>query len=94
VSVWLAKVQVTLKPVVNDPEGLTIARALHQLGFGGVESVRAGKYFEIQITADDRAAAEREAEGMCRRLLANPVVEDYRFTLGRAARPVGPQSPA
>ncbi len=92
-SVWLVKVQVTLKPVVNDPEGLSIARALHQLGFGGVESVRAGKYFEIEITADDRAAAEREAHGMCRRLLTNPVVEDYRFTLARAARSGARRSP-
>ena len=92
-SVWLAKVQVTLKPVVNDPEGLSIARALHQLGFAGVESVRAGKYFEIQITADDRAAAEREADGMCQRLLANPIVEDYRFTLARSVGSVGPRSP-
>ena len=82
---WLARIRVTLKPVVNDPEGSSISQALHQLGFDGVQSVRAGKYFEVRIAAEDRAAAERATEAMCRRLLANPVIEQYRFTVGRAA---------
>jgi phosphoribosylformylglycinamidine synthase len=92
-SLWLARVQVTLKPVVNDPEGLSVADALHQLGFDGVRSVRAGKYFEIEVEADDRDAAGSAADAMCRRLLANPVVERYRFTLGRrSARPAAPRA--
>ena len=85
-SDWLARVRVTLKPVVNDPEGSSIAQALGQLGFGGVESVRVGKYFEVRLEAADRAAAEAATEAMCRRLLANPVIEEYRFRLGRASR--------
>jgi phosphoribosylformylglycinamidine synthase len=76
---WLARVYVTLKPVVNDPQGLTIRQALTDLGFRSVRQVRSGKYFEIQLEAPDRAAAEAEVEAFCRRLLANPVIEDYRF---------------
>ncbi len=78
---YLARVYVTLKPTVNDPQGLTIRGALHSLGFGDVESVRAGKYLEIQIAAKDRKKAEKQLAEMCRKLLANPVIEDYRFEL-------------
>src|SRR3954467_9101741 len=80
---WLARVQVTLKPVVNDPAGLSISEALRHLGFVGLEGVRAGKYFEIELRAADRAAAEATADAMCRQLLANPVVEEYAVTVGR-----------
>lgn len=80
-AMFLARVYVTLKPTVNDPQGLTIRGALHSLGFAGVESVRAGKYMEIRIDAPDRAAAEAQAGEMCRKLLANPVIEDFRFEL-------------
>jgi phosphoribosylformylglycinamidine synthase len=80
---WLARVQVTLKPVVNDPAGLSIGQALRHLGFDGLEGVRAGKYFEIELRAADRAAAEAAADAMCRQLLANPVVEEYAVTVGR-----------
>ncbi len=76
---WLAKVFVTLKPVVNDPQGLTIQGALHNLGFAAVSSVRAGKYFEIRVDVPEKAEAERAVGEMCARLLANPVIEDYRF---------------
>ncbi len=80
---WLARVQVTLKPVVNDPAGLSIGEALRHLGFDGLEGVRAGKYFEIELRAADRAEAEAKADAMCRQLLANPVVEEYTVTVGR-----------
>ncbi len=76
---FLARVYVTLKPTVNDPQGLTIRGGLHSLGFTGVDSVRAGKYMEIRIDAPDRAAAEAQVTEMCRKLLANPVIEDFRF---------------
>ncbi len=76
---WLARVYVTLKPVVNDPQGLTIQQALSELGFRSVRQVRSGKYFEIRLEAPNRAAAEAEVDAFCRRLLANPVIEDYRF---------------
>jgi phosphoribosylformylglycinamidine synthase len=90
---WLARVQVSLKPVVNDPAGLSIAGALRHLGFSGVESVRAGKYFEVELRAVDRAEAEAQADAMCRRLLANPVVEEYVVTVGRPRRRI-PHPPA
>ncbi|MCC6175446.1 MAG: phosphoribosylformylglycinamidine synthase subunit PurS [Chloroflexi bacterium] len=82
----MARVQVTLKPVVSDPAGTSIAQALKHLGFQGVEGVRAGKYFEIEVRAADKAAAESAADAMCRQLLANPVVEEYRVTVVRASR--------
>jgi phosphoribosylformylglycinamidine synthase len=78
---FLARVYVTLKPTVNDPQGLTIRGALHSLGFAGVEGVRAGKYMEIRLDAADQAAARAEIEAMCRKLLANPVIEDFWFEL-------------
>lgn len=80
---WRARVFVSLKPVVNDPQGLSIRGGLHQLGYAEVESVRAGKFLELTLRAADRADAERQVEAMCRRLLANPVIEDFRFTLAR-----------
>lgn len=81
---WRARIVVTLKPVVNDPQGLSIRGALHQLGYPGVESVRAGKHFDLRLQADSREQAEQQVEAMCRRLLANPVIERYRYTLARA----------
>ena len=78
---FLVKVHVTLKPAVNDPQGITIARALGRLGFDGVESVRAGKYFELRINEADRATAEKKVRAMCEKLLANPVIERFSFDL-------------
>jgi phosphoribosylformylglycinamidine synthase len=78
---FLARVYVTLRPTVNDPQGLTIRGGLHQLGYGEVESVRAGKYLELRLDATDAAAAEARVQEMCRRLLANPVIEDFRFVI-------------
>jgi len=82
--VFLAKVYVTLKPTVNDPQGLTIKGGLHSLGFASVESVRAGKYMEIRLDGDSRQEAERLLNEMCRQLLANPIIENYRFELEEA----------
>jgi len=81
---FLARVYITLKPTVNDPQGLTIKGALHSLGFAGVESVRAGKYMEIRIDAPDKTAAEAQVAEMCRKLLANLVIEDFRFEIEEA----------
>jgi len=81
---FLAKVYVTLKPTVNDPQGLTIMGGLHSLGFQSVQGVRAGKYMEIRLNGSDRAAVEAEVAEMCRKLLANPVIEDFRFELEEA----------
>jgi phosphoribosylformylglycinamidine synthase PurS subunit len=81
VSLYLARVYVTLKPTVNDPQGLTIKGGLHSLGFAEVEDVRAGKYMVIHLDANDRAHAEKQVAEMCRLLLVNPVIEEYRFEL-------------
>ena len=82
---FLARVYITLKPTVNDPQGLTVRGALHSLGFQGVEAVRAGKYMEIRLDAPDAGAATAEVTAMCTKLLANPVIEDYRFEIEQAA---------
>ena len=76
---FLARVYVTLKPTVNDPQGLTIKGALHSLGFAEVDSVRAGKYMELRVDAKDKKTAEKQVNEMCDKLLANPVIEEYRF---------------
>ena len=78
---FLAKVHVTLKPTVNDPQGLTIARALGRLGFDSVSSLRAGKYFELKIEGDDEAVAEVDVKSMCEKLLSNPVIETFTYEL-------------
>lgn len=76
---YLARVYITLKPTVNDPVGLTIRGGLRDLGFAGVESVRSGKYMEVRLDAGSEQDAESELRGMCEKLLANPVIEEYRF---------------
>jgi len=76
-----ANVYVTLKEEVLDPQGDAVRRALGQLGFEDVESVRVGKLIEIDIAGDDRVAAEKELRSMCEKLLSNPVIEDFRFEL-------------
>ena len=78
---YLAKVYITLKPTVNDPQGLTIKGALHNLGFTSVEDVRAGKYMEVRIEESDPTEAKEQVNEMCRKLLANPVIENFRFEL-------------
>ena len=75
----LAKIHVTLKPGVNDPQGLAIAGGLHSLGFDAVHEVRSGRYLEVRLEGVDRVTAERQLEEMCQRLLANTVIETYRY---------------
>jgi phosphoribosylformylglycinamidine synthase len=72
---WLAEVQVTLRPGIADPEGATIAGGLRSLGYDSVSEVRAGKQLRITFEAEDSAGAEAAVAEMCRRLLANPVME-------------------
>ncbi len=76
---FLARVYVSLKPTVNDPQGLTIADGLRRLDFREVQSVRAGKYIEVRLSAPDAEAARQRVDSMCDRLLANPIIETYRF---------------
>lgn len=76
-----AQVVVTLKTGVLDPQGKAIENALDTLGVSGVESVRQGRYFEVELDGADRAAAEHTVETMCKQLLANSVIENYRFDI-------------
>ncbi|MBS3976308.1 MAG: phosphoribosylformylglycinamidine synthase subunit PurS [Syntrophomonadaceae bacterium] len=78
---YLAKVFITLKPGVLDPQGSAVEKALQALDFSGVQEVRIGKYLEVRLAAKDKGQAEADTEEMCRRLLANPVIENYRFEL-------------
>lgn len=79
-----ARVYVTPKPEILDPAGKAVERSLHSLGFTEVRSVRLGKYVEIELTGERDKAAQRLDE-MCRRLLANGVIEDYRFQIDEGA---------
>jgi phosphoribosylformylglycinamidine synthase len=74
-----ARVFVSLKPSVFDPQGHTIAEALHSLGYTGVADVRQGKYFELELDVKDAGEAEKLAADVADRVLANPVIE--RFTI-------------
>ncbi len=76
-----ARIRITLKNGVLDPQGKAIQNALSGLGFSGIEEVRQGKYIEVDLAATDEAAARTEVERMCRELLANLVIEDYSFEL-------------
>ena len=76
-----AKVHVTLKRGVLDPQGKAIEHALHTLGFEGVDNVRAGKVIELELKSTDTDAARKEVEAMCTKLLANTVIEDYAIEL-------------
>lgn len=75
------KIFVSLKQGVLDPQGKAIERSLHTLGYNEVSEVRAGKYFELELAATSRAAAEVRIGEICDKLLANPVIEDYRFEI-------------
>ncbi|HZU19543.1 MAG TPA: phosphoribosylformylglycinamidine synthase subunit PurS [Candidatus Dormibacteraeota bacterium] len=77
----IARVIVAPKPVVNDPQGATVHRALTSLGFSEVSGVRVGKYLEIQLGAPSVEEASSRVEAMCRELLANQVIEDFRFEI-------------
>lgn len=72
-----AKVHVTLKNGVLDPQGKAVQHALAGLGFEGVEDVRQGKFIELELSETDPAKAEAQAEEMCKKLLANTVIENY-----------------
>jgi len=77
-----ARVFVTLKPSVFDPQGKTIADALHSLGYKGVGDVRQGKFFELTLDGGlDRTQAEGEVGRIAREVLTNPVIEDFRFSI-------------
>jgi len=83
-----ARVFVTLKPSVFDPQGTTVAEALHTLGYAAVKDVRQGKYFELEIDARTADEARRIAAEAAEKLLANPVIESYRIEIDTNAAEV------
>ena len=78
----IARIVVLPKPVVNDPQGVTVRQGLASLGFGEVTDVRVGKYIEVRLDGASEEEARARVDDMCRRLLANQVIEDYRFEIG------------
>ena len=76
-----ARIRITLKNGVLDPQGKAIQSALGSLGIGGVEDVRQGKYIEVELAEKDEAKARATVEKMCKELLANLVIENYSFEL-------------
>lgn len=76
-----ARVYVTLKPGILDPQGQAVLHALGSLGYTGVKEVRVGKLIELELATDDKPGAEAEVKAMCERLLANTIIEEYRFEL-------------
>ncbi|TWE01889.1 phosphoribosylformylglycinamidine synthase [Neobacillus bataviensis] len=76
-----AIVYVTLRESVLDPQGNAVQESLHSLGYEEVRDVRIGKYMELEINSDDQKAAEERVRDMCEKLLANTVIEDFRFDL-------------
>lgn len=77
-----ARVHITLKKGVLDPQGKAIAGALHGLGFDEVADVRQGKFIELDLKDTDAAAAKARVEAMCQKLLANTVIENYQVEIG------------
>lgn len=75
------KIFISFKQGVLDPQGKAVERSLHSLGYREVRDVRMGKYLEIELEASSRHAAEARIREMCDKLLANPVIEDYRFEI-------------
>jgi len=80
------KVYVTPKAGISDPQGATIERALPALGFDGVQSIRVGRLITLEVDGADAVLVGKDVDAMCRQLLANPIIEDYRFEL----EPTGP----
>lgn len=78
---WLARVYVTPKTGVLDPQGKAVQHSLHALGYPEVGDVRIGKYLELRVADVSRESAELRVREMCERLLANRVIEDYRFEI-------------
>jgi phosphoribosylformylglycinamidine synthase subunit PurS len=79
-----ARITITLKPGVLDPQGKAIANALHAIGFGSVGDVRQGKYIEVEVAESDPSRASAEIERMCEQLLANTIIENYAYELEAA----------
>lgn len=78
---YQARIYVTLRPSVLDPAGVAVESGIQQLGYDTVEQVRIGKYIELMLSADNEEQAREKLDRICDQLLANPVIENYRFDL-------------
>ncbi len=76
-----AKIYITLKDGIHDPQGRAVQQALHTLGFGTVQDVRMGKYVEVDLQDTEKESAETQIKSMCQKLLANTVIENFRYEL-------------
>ncbi|KJH70508.1 phosphoribosylformylglycinamidine synthase subunit PurS [Aliterella atlantica] len=86
---YQAKIYVTLRPSVLDPAGTAVQSGLKHMGYETVEQVRIGKYIELMLSSTDETTARQQLERMCEQLLANPVIENYRFNLVEVAIEIG-----
>lgn len=78
---YLAKVVVTLKPSILDPQGVAVRTGLHSMGYSAVDDVRLGKFIEVRLKAEDEASAKIAVDEITKKLLANLVMERYEFTV-------------
>lgn len=78
---YLAQIYVTLRPSVLDPQGTAVQSGLEHMGYRNVAQVRIGKYIEVTLDSESLEAAKHQLDQMCDQLLANPVIENYRFEL-------------
>jgi phosphoribosylformylglycinamidine synthase subunit PurS len=76
-----AKIIVTPKKAVLDPQGKTVQSALEHMGYSGVQAVHVGKYLEIELAGSDKAAARKQLEAACQKFLTNPVIEDFHLEI-------------
>jgi phosphoribosylformylglycinamidine synthase len=76
-----AKIVITPKKAVVDPQGKTVQNALTQMGYTGIGAAHVGKYLEVELEGMDKEAARRQIEEACHKILSNPVIEDYRFEI-------------
>ena len=76
-----AKIIITPKKAVLDPQGKTVQNALAHMGYDGIGAVHVGKYLEIELTGADKEAARKQIDQACHKILSNPVIEDYRFEI-------------
>lgn len=76
-----AKIIITPKKAVVDPQGKTVQTALEHMGYQGVQAVHVGKYLEVELAGSDREAARRQLDEACHKFLSNPVIEDYRLEI-------------
>ena len=80
-SIMKAKIIITPKKAVVDPQGKTVQGALEHMGYKSIGAVHVGKYLEIEMNGSDKEAARRQIDDACHKILSNPVIEDYRFEI-------------